>query len=588
MRGGMEVIRFVSERDMPITAISIGDMSWNKTGTWRYLRPKFLNRTPPCNAGCPAGEDIEGVMVLVGDGRYEEALNRIREENPFPATCGRVCYHPCENQCNRGGFDEPLAIHSIERFVADTAYKNKPRIENFQKKKSQMIAIVGSGPAGLTCAYHLARMGYHVTLFEKSQFLGGMLRTGIPPYRLPKDVLDEEIEYLISTGIEVRRGIEIGKDIPFEGLEGYSAIFIATGASVSKSLGITGEDSEGIVSGLDFLREVNSLNPRPIEGRVAIIGGGNTAIDCARSALRLGGSPIVLYRRTREEMSAMESEVMEAEEEGVEIQYLVSPVRIHVEDGKVRAIECIRNRLGPPDMDGRRRPEPIKGSNFFIGVEKVISAIGEEIDYRIFPPTINIKDQLVVVDHAGRTTHKGIYSGGDLSSPMRMVVHAIASGKRAAVAIDCDLQGRNLQEVMEDIKIGSGPSISISRYMNGSNERYEDESRRVISIDEINLDYFEKEPRCKVPRISISERRVGFKEINLGLKEDMAQREAKRCFNCAVCNKCGNCFIFCPDMAVIIDEGMGPNRINYDYCKGCGICAEECPRAAIVMEKEIK
>lgn len=378
-------IPLICEGDMPYQPISITSMEWNKTGSWRYLRPRFENKIPPCNEGCPAGQDVEGAMVLIGKGKFLEAWELFKQENPFPAVCGRVCYHPCESSCNRGDFDEPLSINALERLMADMASKHGRRLSGKREKRPEKIAIVGSGPAGLTGAYHLARMGYGVTVFEALPVLGGMLRVGIPEYRLPKKVLEEEVDQILELGVKAEINARLGADFLLSDLKEYQAIFLALGNHQSKSLGIPGEGAQGIMSGVEFLRMVSLGKEVFLGKRVAVIGGGNTAIDAARSALRLGAKPFILYRRTREEMPAFPGEVLEAEEEGIEISFLVSPVRVTAENGKVSRLECVRNRLGPPDEDGRRRPVEIKGSNFSLEVDQIISAIGEEADLSALP-----------------------------------------------------------------------------------------------------------------------------------------------------------------------------------------------------------
>ncbi len=582
-----EQIIFKREEDMPYQPISTGSMTWNKTGSWRYLRPRFDNKISPCNEGCPAGQDIEGAMVLIGKGKALEAWELFKEENPFPAVCGRVCFHPCESSCNRKDFDEAVSINALERFMADAASRKGRRLSFKREKRKEKIAVIGSGPAGLTCAYHLARMGYGVTVFEAFPVLGGMLRVGIPEYRLPKKVLEEEIDQILELGVKVEINARLGADFLLSDLKEYPAVFLAMGNHRSKSLGIPGEDSAGVMSGLEFLRNVSLGKEVALGKRVAVIGGGNTAFDAARSALRLGAKPFILYRRTREEMPAFPGEILEAEEEGIEVSYLVSPTRLIAENGKISRLECLKNRLGPADEDGRRRPVAIKGSNFFLEVDQVISAIGEDADLAALPKRIGLKENVILTDERGATKQKGVFAGGDIIQQPRTVVHAIGSGKRAAIFIDSFLKGEKWEGLFDGLRIGERGSLSMKRYLQEESERVP-LSSKTVHLKDLNLDYFEYKKRKKMPKAQTSKRLGSFEEVNLGLSEETAREEANRCFNCGVCNLCDNCYIFCPDVAIQKQGEDGPNVIDYDHCKGCGICVEECPRDALVMEEERK
>jgi 2-oxoacid:acceptor oxidoreductase delta subunit (pyruvate/2-ketoisovalerate family) len=583
-----EQIIFKREEDMPYHAISMASMTWNKTGSWRYLRPRFDNKIPPCNAGCPAGQDIEGAMVLIGKGKVLEAWELFKEENPFPGVCGRVCFHPCESSCNRKDFDETVSINALERFMADTASRQgrKPSFTKRDKRKEK-VAIIGSGPAGLTCAYHLARMGYGVKVFEALPVLGGMLRVGIPEYRLPKKVLEEEIDQILEVGVKAEINVRLGEDFLRSDLKEYQAVFLALGNHRSKSLRIPGEDFAGVMSGVEFLRNVSLGKEVALEKRVAVIGGGNTAFDAARSALRLGAKPFILYRRTRDEMPAFPGEILEAEEEGIEISCLVSPVRVTAENGKVSRLECVKNRLGPSDADGRRRPVEIKGSNFFLEVDQVIFAIGEGADLSALPKNIGLKENVILTDERGATKQKGVFAGGDIIQQPRTVVHAIGSGKRAAIFIDCFLKRNKWEGLFDLIRIGERGSLSMKRYQQEEEERVP-LSSKTVALKDLNLDYFDYKKRKKMPEAQISKRVGSFEEVNLGFSEETAREEANRCFNCGVCNLCDNCYIFCPDVAILKQGEDKPNVIDYDHCKGCGICVEECPRDALVMEEEGK
>jgi 2-oxoacid:acceptor oxidoreductase delta subunit (pyruvate/2-ketoisovalerate family) len=578
-------IVLMREGEMPYQPISIASMEWNRTGSWRYLRPRFENKTPPCNEGCPAGQDIEGAMVLIGKGKFLEAWELFKEENPFPGVCGRVCYHPCESSCNRGDFDEAVSINALERFMADMASKHGRRLPWKGGKRPEKVAVIGSGPAGLTCAYHLARIGYGVTVFESLPVLGGMLRVGIPEYRLPKKVLEEEIDQILELGVRTEMNTRLGGNLTLDELKEYPCIFLAMGNHQSKSLGIPGEEAEGMMSGVEFLRDVGLGRKVSLGKRIAVIGGGNTAVDAARSALRLGAKPFLLYRRTREEMPAFPGEILEAEEEGIEISFLVSPVRVSGENGKVSRLDCVKNRLGPPDEDGRRRPVEIKGSDFSLEVDQVISAIGEEADLSPLPKKLGIRENTILTDERGATRQAGIFAGGDIIQQPRTVVHAIGSGKRAAIFIDCLLKGRKWEGLFESLRVGEKGSLSMKRYLQEEKEGTP-LSSKTVRLKDLNLDYFEYKKRLKMPKAKPSRRIGSFGEVNLGFSEEGALEEAGRCFNCGVCNLCDNCFIFCPDVAIHKREEGELNEIDYEHCKGCGICMEECPRDVIVMEEE--
>mgnify|MGYP000005429258 CR=1 FL=1 len=582
-----EQIIFKREEDLPYLPITFGSMAWNKTGSWRYLRPRFENKISPCNEGCPAGQDIEGAMVLIGKGKVLQAWDLFKEENPFPAVCGRVCFHPCESSCNRGEFDEAISINALERFMADVASRQgrKPLLR--RERREEKVAIVGSGPAGLTCAYHLARLGYGVTVFEALPVLGGMLRVGIPEYRLPKRVLEEEIDQILELEVKAEVNARLGGEFLVKELKEYQAIFLAMGNHRSKSLGIPGEEAEGIMSGVEFLKNVNLGKEMPLGKKVAVIGGGNTAIDAARSALRLGTKPFILYRRTREEMPAFPAEILEAEEEGIEISYLVSPLQVIAENGKVSKLECMKNRLGPPDEDGRRRPVGIKGSNFFVEVDQVIAAIGEEADLSSIPKKLGVKENVILTDERGGTKQKGVFAGGDMIHQPHTVVHAIGSGKRAAIFIDCFLKKEKWDGLFDAVRIGERGSLSMKRYLQDEKDRLPISSQ-TVRLKDLNLDYFDYKKRKRMSKAQVSKRIGSFEEVNLGFSEETAVEEANRCFNCGVCNLCDNCYILCPDVAILKQGEDASNVIDYEHCKGCGICVEECPRNAMVMEEEIK
>jgi len=553
-----KVITFHTEAEMPPLAMSLADTLYNKTGSWRYMRPVYEDKTPPCNHACPAGEKVQGYLALVLAGDFEGAWRLLVEDNPFPSVCGRVCYHPCEEECNRGRFDQPLGIHHVERFLGDYAAEQGLKLPAPSERRPEKVAVVGAGPAGLSCAYQLARRGYAVTVFEALSEPGGMLRVGIPAYRLPKDVLKREIAAIEALGVEIRTGMRLGANLSWDELAAYDAVFLATGAHRSRRLGVPGEEATGVLHGVDFLREVNLGRKVALGKRVAVIGGGNTALDAARVALRLGASPFILYRRGREEMPATDEEVEEALAEGIEIRFLIAPVEVLTRDGRVRGLRCVQMQLGEPDASGRRRPIPIPGSEFEMEVDTVIAAIGQEAELGFLPPDVAVEKGAIRVDEHGATSRAGLFAGGDATTgPGGMVVRAIGAGKRAALAIDCYLRGEEMPLPEEG---------------------------HVVTFEELNTAYFEPAERVTVLQLAPQERVRSFAEVNGGYDADMALAEAARCFSCGVCNRCDNCWLFCPDVAVILkDDGY---EFNYDYCKGCGVCVSECPRNAISLKEE--
>lgn len=565
-------------------AVSSGDMEWNKTGAWRTQRPFYEDKTPPCSAACPAGNDIVGFIQKITQEDFEGAWNIIKGENPFPGVCGRVCFHPCESKCNRGSFDEPIAIHALERFGADVASHLNKKTEKTGEKRKEKVAIIGSGPAGMSCAYHLARLHYNVTVFESFSLAGGMLRMGIPSYRLPRDVLNRELSNIEAMGVEIRTGVSLGEDLRLEDLKNYQAVFISTGAHRSRDLQIPGEKEKGVLSGLDLLKKTNLRKRVKLGDKIAVIGGGNTAIDVARSVIRLGKKATILYRRSREEMPAFGDEILEALEEGVRIRYLVNPVRVGQKDG-LKRLECLRMELGEKDESGRRRPVPIPNSRLHIDVDNVIVAAGEEIEASFLPEGLEKREGIVLTRRDGGTGVKGVFAGGDLTSNQRTVAHAIGSGKKAAMAIDCYFKDKDSGEAVRQTLIGEGPSLSIFEYLHpGEKSR----NSHVVTFEELNMDYFEPAKRLGESKSAVKDRIKGFREVISTLSKGDALDEAERCFNCGTCNECENCYVFCPDASVLKREEMLSRQVDYDYCKGCGICFTECPRGAISLQGETR
>jgi len=511
---------------------------------------------PPCVFDCPANVNVQGYVTLIRERKYQEALALIKENCPLPGVIGRICHHPCETNCNRGILDEAISVRALKRFVADHAEDKQPPPQI--KAKVDKVAIIGSGPAGLTCAYYLAKQGYPVTIFEALPVAGGMLYTGIPEYRLPKRILEAETESIRQLGVEIKVNTPINKDLTLDDLfrQGYKAVFIGVGAHRSEGLGIPGEDCEGVLPGVTFLRELNLGRKVTIGKKTAVIGGGNVAIDSARSALRLGSEVFILYRRSREEMPASDEEIEAAEAEGIKIEYLAAPTEIIAEDGRVKGMRCIRMELGEPDASGRRRPIPIPGSEFSIDVDTVIPAIGQTPDLSFLGDDSGIEitgsGTLKVDSVTLATTRDGIFGGGDVQTGPATAIEAIAAGKEAAISIDRYLKG-------EDIKAG----------------REVDKGKRV-DLSDIPIER-EPIPRYKGPTIPLEKRTKSFDEVELGLTEEMAIEEANRCLDCGI--PCLHCIqvLGCP--AIMKD---GDNLyIDQDMCFGCSVCAQVCPSEAI-------
>lgn len=559
----------------------------NKTGTWRYMRPRYQEKTSPCSAACPAGEDIAKIEMLAGQSAFKEAWETILLENPFPGVCGRVCFHPCESECNRKNFDSPIAVHSLERFLSDTSVRNQfqPSFERLSKKP-QKIAIVGSGPAGLSAAWFLSMLGYDCDVFESLPKAGGILHWGIPEYRLPSAVLQSEIGRIAERGVRIFTGRPISFESFSELRKKYSAVFLGCGYSRGRSLGIVGETESAIADGLAFLREIRNGGHPSCKGLSVVIGGGNTAIDVARSVIRLGGKAVILYRRRRQDMPAFEEEILMALEEGVELSDLLTPIKIEPYGNQYR-LTLQRMKIEGEDRDGRGRIAPDGDKTSEIIVERVFAATGADIAESWYNPPSHGKGW-TAFSHCSAFLETGdvpVVYGGDLTNELKNVTHAIASGKQAAMVLDTFFrQGFDaIESRLMASRVGNGPSLSMEIYMGG---RRSARSKQVVPYNEINADYFQFESRVAQPRLLAGERTESFDEIDLRISPFLAMREAGRCFNCGLCNECDNCYHFCPDLSVIRGKNIEDRHIDYDYCKGCGICVVECPRNAMILGEE--
>lgn len=521
--------------------------------------------------GCPQGTEIRKVLMTIAQAeKYErsqedafnEAWHILTEKNPLPASCGRVCPHPCEDACNRKEKEGSLAINNVERFLGDWGIdKNTPLKKLTDEVRPEKLAVIGAGPAGLSCAYHLARRGYKVTIFESFSKPGGMLRYGIPAYRLPRDILDAEIKKILDLGIEMKTNTTVGKDIPYKRLqEEFDGIFVGIGAHQGVKLRIPGEDASNVFSGVKYLRVVNQDKPIDAGNNVVVIGGGDTAIDAARVALRLGSEKVtILYRRTRQEMPAIEEEIVGAEDEGIVFHFLAAPLEIHKENGKAVSMRCQRMELGEPDASGRRRPVPIEGDEFTLPVSSVIAAISQEPS---FDGLENLREgrDWVKADEWGITKEEKTYAGGDVLD-LGLVTIALYQGRRAAETIHAKLTGEELKE---------------------------DEKLAIIKTDRMLLDYYEKMLRHECEQMTVEDRfKEPWSEITSTLTEADVIAEAKRCMSCGSCFDCGACWSYCQDQAIIKPLISGePYRFKLEFCKGCDKCKEQCPCGFIEMSEQ--
>ena len=540
------------EKPFAIT-LDVGSSLANRTGSWRTLRPVYVNRLPPCNAKCPAGEKCRDWLFLAQSGDYEGAWKEIVEDNPFPAVMGRVCYHTCQTACNRGDLDEPVGINAVERFLGDHALKLGWKLPQPAEEKGKRILVVGAGPAGLSAAYHLRRMGYAVHVVESAEAAGGMMRYGIPKYRLPREVLDEEIARIEALGVEFEFGREVSDLAAEMKAGGYAAAFIGAGASLAHRAYIPAGDATHIMDAVSLLRSVEASSPgeEPLLGRrVVVYGGGNTAIDVARTAKRLGSEPIVVYRRTRERAPAHAFEIEEALEEGVSMKWLST-----ISEAERGAI-----RIEKMKLDESGYPQPT-GEYETIEADSLVLALGQETNLSFLSalPELKVEKGSVVVDERMMTSVPGIFAGGDVVPGDRNVTVAIGHGKRAAKAMDAWIRGEALSA-----KDPEDPA----------------------TFEKLNTWYYADAPQKIRPQLDIVRRQTTFEEVLEGLTEENALFEARRCMSCGNCFECDNCYGVCPDNAVV---KLGPGkkfRFNYDYCKGCGICANECPCGAIEMVRE--
>lgn len=539
----------MSNKPFAIT-LDVGSSLANQTGSWRTERPVYVTNLPPCNQACPAGEDIQGWLYRAEEGDYEGAWRALVVNNPFPAIMGRVCYHPCETACNRVQVDEAVGINSVERFLGDKALSEGWAFEppSLERLSGKHVLIIGAGPSGMSAAYHLRRLGHEVTVREAGPMIGGMMRFGIPTYRLPRDILDGEMKRVTDMGVKVELNSKV------ESLEAvrkdFDAVFLAVGAHIGKRAYIPAGESARIMDAVELLRDMET-GERPMLGRrVVIYGGGNTAIDAARTAKRLGAEEaIIVYRRTRDRMPAHDSEVTEAEEEGIMMRWL-STIK-HVDDGKMMVEKM--------ELDETGFPQPT-GEFDELEADSLVLALGQESDLSLLEadPLITITDGVVQVDGSMMTGHDGVFAGGDMVPAERTVTVAVGHGKKAA------------------------------RYIDGYLRKtpYVPEPKHPLAVFEnLNTWYYADAPRQYRERLEGARRASTFDEIVTGLDEESAKFEARRCMSCGNCFGCDNCFGVCPDNA-ITKFAPGSYEFKYDYCKGCSMCVTECPCGAIEMVPE--
>ncbi|MGD0894469.1 MAG: NAD(P)-binding protein [Acidimicrobiales bacterium] len=540
----------MSEHPFAVT-LEAGSSRANLTGSWRVERPAYVDRLPPCNDACPAGENVQHWLYDAEAGSYEAAWRSLVEDNPLPATCGRVCFHPCETACNRARLDEAVGIHAVERFLGDAAVSRRWRLPEPAAASGFRILVVGSGPAGLSAAYHLARLGHEVVIHEAAPAAGGMLRYGIPAYRLPRAVLDAEVGAIfdLGVGLVLNRAVT---DIAAAKAEGdFDAVYLAFGAQLSRRAYIPAADSARVLDALAFLASSEGAEPAAIGRRVVVYGGGDTAMDAARSARRLGAAEaVIVYRRTRERMPAHDVEVEEAFAEGVRVRWLSTISRVDEDKIVIEKME----------LDAAGFPQPT-GEYDELGADSVILALGQDADVAPIGDLagVEVNDGVVVDDHM-MTGCPGVFAGGDMVRAERTVTVAIGHGKKAARSIDAWLAGKPEH----------------------AGERHE-----LAPFEDLNTWYYADAPRTVQPELEAVRRQTGFEEVVGGLTESNALFEARRCMSCGNCFECDNCYGVCPDNAVSKLAAGDRYAFDYDYCKGCGICVAECPCGAIVMVPEL-
>lgn len=597
----------VESGEMSLAKFEAGDVVLVSGASWKC--PTYVRKLPPCRFECPSSEDIRGYLTYIAqtdlfkrpmDESVDQAWRILTDKNPMPSTHGRICPHPCESGCNRKEKEDgAVSINNMERFIGDHGLKRGLKFRKLTDEvQDKKIAVIGSGPSGLSCAYQLARRGYPVTIFETFEEAGGMLRYGIPKYRLPRDILDAEIQNILDLGIELKLKTRIGVDVAFDKLkQDFDAVYLATGAHKGAELGVPGDDAANVFTAASYLNRVNSGAKVDIGSQVVVIGGGDSAIDAARASLRVALSEedeetqeavkeavaetdstgkaaldsariskrageaevTILYRRTREEMPAIERDIDEAIEEGVTIEYLTAPVEVVRNNGRATGIKCIRMELGEKDSSGRRRPVPVEGSEFTIELSSLIVGIGQKPDLSGGMEQLSDEWGWVKIDkNSMQTDTKGVFAGGDALG-LGISTRSVGEGRKAAISIVNFLKGREAK---------SKPRA------------------RVVKTGKMILNYFPKAPRNDEKALSADVRGFGFQEIYETITAEQAMAEAKRCMSCGLCFACDQCRVYCPFEAIDKDMKMPQGFVmftDYTKCVGCHICAESCPCGYIEM-----
>jgi NADPH-dependent glutamate synthase beta subunit-like oxidoreductase/ferredoxin len=569
---------------------SFASTDHNKTGSWRYVRPLYDEKTSPCSTACPVGEDIARIAMLVSQKRIQEAWETILKENPFPAVCGRVCFHNCEGACNRDPFDDAVAIHRLERFVGDAAICGglAPEIKTFPDN-GKKVAVAGSGPAGLSLAYFLACLGYRCEVFEAQSEPGGILRWGIPTYRLPQDVLQKEIGRFEKLGVTIHCRTPVTGEMLQALKTQYDAAFIGCGYGRAIDLKIKG--AQNAINGLHFLSQIRAEEAVSVNGKrtAAVIGGGNTAVDVARTLVRMGIDTLIVYRRRRQDMPAFDPEVEMALNEGVRLKELLTPIRIEaassgMADRQAPYVMTLQNmKVSATEIKGRARVVPDGDKTEALQVDLIFTAIGAEPEapWHQVPtgesPSLDLSHCKLINDDIP------IAYGGDLTNRVKSVADAIASGKQAAIALDIYFKSGwdAVREAVANCQVGSGPAVSMAMYLG---EERKDRNPHIVSFSEINTHYFKTASRVIAPVLSPGDRIQSFLPVESTLSEEAALAESRRCFNCGICNACDYCRLYCPEMSVMVEDER--RDINLDYCKGCGLCVAECPRNAMALKEE--
>jgi NADPH-dependent glutamate synthase beta subunit-like oxidoreductase len=533
--------------------LNVGSSLANKTGSWRTERAVYVHRLPPCSDACPAGENVQEWLYRAEEPAYEAAWRQIMEDNPFPAVMGRVCYRPCETACNRAQLDEAVGINSVERFLGDEAIKQRWAVAEPRASSGKQVMVVGAGPCGLSAAYHLTRMGHQVTILDSGPVAGGMMRFGIPKYRLPRDVLDAEIGRILEMGVTIEHNHTVTDVLRTMRSGGFQAAFLSIGAQIGKRAYIPAGDSAHILDAVSVLRSLEGQEPPKLGRRVVVYGGGNTAMDTARTAKRLGATDaIVVYRRTRDRMPAHDFEVEEALEEGVTVKWLSTVT--HADAGTLQ--------LERMELDAHGFPQPT-GQFEELHADSLVLAVGQQADLSLLDgiPGIEIEDDVVKVDANMMTGALGIFAGGDMVRAERTVTVGVSHGKKAARRIDAWLRGADF----------TAPP-----------------KRELATFERLNPWYYSDAAATVRPQLDAARRRSTFDEVIGGLDETNALFEARRCLSCGNCFACDNCYGVCPDNAVIkLEPGVAYGyAIDLDYCKGCGLCVAECPCGALEMVPE--